>query len=357
MHHLQSHSSLENLPGEETVRRRDKPGKKTVRRRDKPGKETVRRRDKPGKETVRRRDKPWRETVRRRDKPGEETVRRRDKPGKETVRRRDKPVKETVRRRDKPGKETVRRRDKPGKETVRRRDKPGKETVRRRDKPGKETVRRRDKPGKETVRRRDKPGKETVRRRDKPEEETVSRRDKSGEETVRRRDSVSINKDNIRVFEKEELPLAECVVLSQSAELENFKDDISQDDFRNIDWIEEQRKDYSINRVLDLLKSGFRPSDDDCASEIPQTVSKRSKYTRNTTEKKQESGNISTDSDSESSDSERDQIRFVSKPVSYTDRNVLKTSGVNHNTCLNSSSEHMGSVLSSDLRNVRRHFL
>jgi hypothetical protein len=68
------------------------------------------------------------------------------------------------------------------------------------------------------------------------------------------------------VVEKEELPLAECIVLSENAEFEQSivdSDDVSQRDFHNIDWIEEQKKNFSINRVIDLLKSGLRPTGKD----------------------------------------------------------------------------------------------
>ena len=80
-------------------------------------------------------------------------------------------------------------------------------------------------------------------------------------------------------------------------------------------------------------------SDDDETSEIPQTTSKRSKNSK----KRPDSGSTSSCSDSESSDSDGDQILFVSKPVSSMNRNVVNTSGVNHNTHLNSSNEHMRS--------------
>jgi hypothetical protein len=55
--------------------------------------------------------------------------------------------------------------------------------------------------------------------------------------------------------------LAECIALSENAELEQSNigdsDEVSQRDVDNIVWIEEQTKDFSISRVIDLLKSGF----------------------------------------------------------------------------------------------------
>lgn len=61
-------------------------------------------------------------------------------------------------------------------------------------------------------------------------------------------------------MEKEELPLAESIVLSENATLEKASEDKEMQEFSSIDWAFEQRKDAAIKRVIEILETGFKPS-------------------------------------------------------------------------------------------------
>ena len=69
------------------------------------------------------------------------------------------------------------------------------------------------------------------------------------------------------LVEREELPLAECLVLSHNAQLSNVPVDVSsatQDsEWNKINWNEEQGKDTAIHRVVELIITGLKPSSKD----------------------------------------------------------------------------------------------
>lgn len=57
------------------------------------------------------------------------------------------------------------------------------------------------------------------------------------------------------LVEKEELPLAESIVLSENATLEKASEDKEMQEFSSIDWAFEQRKDAAIKRVIEYLET------------------------------------------------------------------------------------------------------
>lgn len=57
------------------------------------------------------------------------------------------------------------------------------------------------------------------------------------------------------LVEKEELPLAESIVLSENATLEKASEDKEMQAFSSIDWAFEQRKDAAIKRVIEILET------------------------------------------------------------------------------------------------------
>lgn len=61
-------------------------------------------------------------------------------------------------------------------------------------------------------------------------------------------------------MEKEEIPLAESIVLSENATLEKASEDKEMQEFSSIDWAFEQRKDAAIKRVIEILETGSKPS-------------------------------------------------------------------------------------------------
>lgn len=56
-------------------------------------------------------------------------------------------------------------------------------------------------------------------------------------------------------MEKEELSLAESIVLSENATLEKASEDKEMQEFSSIDWAFEQRKDAAIKRVIEILET------------------------------------------------------------------------------------------------------
>lgn len=57
------------------------------------------------------------------------------------------------------------------------------------------------------------------------------------------------------LVEKEELSLAESIVLSENATLEKASEDKEMQEFSSIDWAFEQRKDAAIKRVIEILET------------------------------------------------------------------------------------------------------
>lgn len=57
------------------------------------------------------------------------------------------------------------------------------------------------------------------------------------------------------LVEKKELPLAESIVLSENATLENASEDKEMQAFSSIDWAFEQRKDAAIKIVIEILET------------------------------------------------------------------------------------------------------
>lgn len=60
---------------------------------------------------------------------------------------------------------------------------------------------------------------------------------------------------SVVLVEKEELPLAESIVLSENATLEKASEDKEMQEFSSIDWAFEQRKDAAIKRVIEYLET------------------------------------------------------------------------------------------------------
>lgn len=57
---------------------------------------------------------------------------------------------------------------------------------------------------------------------------------------------------------KEELPLAESIVLSENATLERASEDKEMQEFGSIYWAFEQRKDAGIKGAIEILETGFK---------------------------------------------------------------------------------------------------
>ncbi|KAL5011209.1 hypothetical protein ScPMuIL_011709, partial [Solemya velum] len=72
------------------------------------------------------------------------------------------------------------------------------------------------------------------------------------------------------LVQKEELLLAEGVLLSDSSVLSQPEPEVSSQDFHSIDWSKEQLSDTTISRVVSYLKSGRRPSSTDLQQETSE---------------------------------------------------------------------------------------